>query len=230
MFQTSVFPVPPGAKRTVTLRYSPALPQAGRADRFPLPAEHGQVHVARRSRRSTLRVTIESQDEHQERLQPDARGRDQAARRAARHGHLRGQERGARRPISACSTTSARASSGPAVLSYRPDERRRRLLPAPGQSRDQGRRRRSRPPKTVVFVVDRSGSMSGKKIEQAQEALKFVLNNLREGDLFNIVAYDSEVEIVPARVAAVTTTRPARRRSASSRASTPAAARTSTGR
>ena len=46
----------------------------------------------------------------------------------------------------------------------------------------------------MIFVVDRSGSMSGKKIEQAKEALKFVLNNLREGDLFNIVAYDSAVE------------------------------------
>ena len=51
-----------------------------------------------------------------------------------------------------------------------------------------------RPAKTVVFVVDRSGSMSGKKIEQAKEALKFVLNNLRTGDTFNIVAYDSNVE------------------------------------
>src|SRR6185295_11681140 len=48
-------------------------------------------------------------------------------------------------------------------------------------------------PKTVVFVVDRSGSMSGEKIEQAKGAAKFVLNNLHEGDLFNIVAYDSEI-------------------------------------
>jgi Ca-activated chloride channel family protein len=51
-----------------------------------------------------------------------------------------------------------------------------------------------RPKKTVLFVVDRSGSMSGNKIEQAKGALRFVLNNLRDGDLFNIVAYDSEVE------------------------------------
>jgi Ca-activated chloride channel homolog len=46
----------------------------------------------------------------------------------------------------------------------------------------------------VIFVVDRSGSMSGKKMEQARDALKFVLNNLREKDTFNIVAYDSSVE------------------------------------
>src|SRR5678815_1850627 len=48
--------------------------------------------------------------------------------------------------------------------------------------------------RNVIFVVDRSGSMSGKKIEQAKEALKFTLNNLRTGDMFNIVAYDSAVE------------------------------------
>ncbi len=49
-------------------------------------------------------------------------------------------------------------------------------------------------PKTVVFVIDRSGSMAGKKIEQARKALKSVLNNLRDEDLFNIVVYDDRVE------------------------------------
>ena len=49
-------------------------------------------------------------------------------------------------------------------------------------------------PKTVIFVIDRSGSMAGKKIEQARKALKSVLNNLRDDDLFNIVAYDDRVE------------------------------------
>ena len=36
--------------------------------------------------------------------------------------------------------------------------------------------------------------MSGKKIEQVRAALKYVLNNLRPGDLFNIVAYDDRVD------------------------------------
>ncbi|HBO46307.1 MAG TPA: hypothetical protein DD670_20750 [Planctomycetaceae bacterium] len=81
---------------------------------------------------------------------------------------------------------------GAEVLSYRPsqdDDGYFLLLASPDiKAADQ------KPiPKTVVFVVDRSGSMSGEKIKQAREALKFVLNNLREGDLFNIVAYDSEI-------------------------------------
>lgn len=48
--------------------------------------------------------------------------------------------------------------------------------------------------KTVVFGVDCSGSMSGAKMQQAKDALKFVLNHLRAGDTFNIIAYDSEIE------------------------------------
>jgi Ca-activated chloride channel homolog len=48
--------------------------------------------------------------------------------------------------------------------------------------------------KTVVFTLDRSGSMAGEKLQQAKNALKFVLNNLREGDLFNIVTFDGRVE------------------------------------
>ena len=43
-------------------------------------------------------------------------------------------------------------------------------------------------------MIDRSGSMAGKKIEQVRAALKYVLNNLRQGDLFNIMAYDDQVE------------------------------------
>ena len=46
----------------------------------------------------------------------------------------------------------------------------------------------------MIFVIDRSGSMSGKKIEQVQAALKYVLNNLRQGDLFNVIAYDDQIE------------------------------------
>ena len=48
--------------------------------------------------------------------------------------------------------------------------------------------------KTVLLVVDRSGSMSGQKMEQARESLRFVLNHLHDGDLFNVIAYDSVVE------------------------------------
>jgi Ca-activated chloride channel family protein len=42
-----------------------------------------------------------------------------------------------------------------------------------------------------TFVIDVSGSMAGRKLEQAKKALQLSLRNLIEGDLFNIVAFDS---------------------------------------
>ena len=47
--------------------------------------------------------------------------------------------------------------------------------------------------KDVVFVLDKSGSMSGEKIEQAKEALKFCLNSLNAGDRFGIVTFSTGV-------------------------------------
>jgi len=49
-------------------------------------------------------------------------------------------------------------------------------------------------PKDVVIVFDHSGSMSGKKIDQAKDALRFVLKNLNEKDRFNVIAYNDLVE------------------------------------
>jgi len=49
-------------------------------------------------------------------------------------------------------------------------------------------------PKDLVFVLDRSGSMRGEKIEQAKEALRYILENLNPGDRFAVVAFSDYVE------------------------------------
>ena len=46
--------------------------------------------------------------------------------------------------------------------------------------------------KVFTLIIDRSGSMSGTKIQQAREAADFIVNNLNEGDQFNIVDFSSE--------------------------------------
>lgn len=53
--------------------------------------------------------------------------------------------------------------------------------------------------KKILFVLDTSGSMSGEKIEQAKEALTFCLDNLNEGDMFNIVSFNTEIETFASR-------------------------------
>ncbi|MBN1782898.1 VWA domain-containing protein [bacterium] len=57
--------------------------------------------------------------------------------------------------------------------------------------------------KRMIFVIDRSGSMSGDKIVQAREALKFCVYNLNEGDVFNIIDFDDIItSFKPSPVAA----------------------------
>ncbi len=48
-------------------------------------------------------------------------------------------------------------------------------------------------PKNVVFVLDRSGSMSGDKIQQARDALTFCVNQLNDEDTFEIVTFSDNI-------------------------------------
>ena len=47
--------------------------------------------------------------------------------------------------------------------------------------------------KVFTLIVDRSGSMSGNKIVQARNAAQFIVENLNEGDKFNIVSFSSDI-------------------------------------
>ncbi|XP_037345850.2 inter-alpha-trypsin inhibitor heavy chain H4-like isoform X3 [Pungitius pungitius] len=58
-------------------------------------------------------------------------------------------------------------------------------------------------PKNVVFVIDQSGSMRGRKMQQTRTALIHILGDLAEEDHFGLLTFDSEVfhwklELVPA--------------------------------
>jgi Ca-activated chloride channel family protein len=48
--------------------------------------------------------------------------------------------------------------------------------------------------KDVAFVLDTSGSMAGKKLEQAKKALLFCVENLNEGDRFEVTRFATETE------------------------------------
>lgn len=48
--------------------------------------------------------------------------------------------------------------------------------------------------KDIVFVIDRSGSMKGLKIEQAKNALKYCIERLHEDDRFAVITFATDVE------------------------------------
>ena len=191
LFQTSVFPVPPGAERKVVLNYNQLL----RKDRgltdfmFPLSTAKYTSHAVEKI---DFQIAIESGIDIKNVYSPthtvDIKRSD------AKHAVVT-YSRTNEVPTSdfRLMFDVDKGQVGASVISYKPKEGEDGyflLLASPQVKAPDA----ERPKKTVIFVVDRSGSMSGKKFEQARAALKFVLNNLREGDLFNIVAYDGNVE------------------------------------
>ena len=191
LFQTSVFPVPPGAERKVTLHYNQLLKKdRGLTDfLFPLSTAKYTSHAVEKV---DIQIAIESSIEIKNVYSPTHSV--EIKRPDAKHAIV-SISRVNEVPISDFRLLYDvdQGQVGASVISYKPSasEDGYFLMLASPQIKAADA---ERPKKTVIFVVDRSGSMSGKKFEQARAALKFVLNNLREGDLFNIIAYDGAVE------------------------------------
>jgi len=189
LFQTNVFPIPPGAERKVTLTYNQLLRREKNLTDFLFPLSTAR-YTSQPVEKVSVTISLESATPIKSIYSP-THGIDlqRSDDRHARVTYTRSNE---------IPTADFRllydvqsGKFGASVVSYRPtDDEGYFLLLASPEFGDQT----ERIAKTVVFVVDKSGSMTGKKIEQARAALKFVLNNLHEGDLFNIVAYDSGVE------------------------------------
>ncbi len=54
--------------------------------------------------------------------------------------------------------------------------------------------------KNLICVLDSSGSMSGEKIKQAKEAVRFIINHLDKNDRFSIVDFDDGVQTFAAQI------------------------------
>lgn len=88
------------------------------------------------------------------------------------------------------------ARSGQKVLPANTSQRVYLRISLEGIPLETGERRT---PVNVALVLDRSGSMQGKKIEQAKQAAIMALNRLGSSDIASIVAYNHNVEtLVPA--------------------------------
>lgn len=204
MFKTSVFPIPPGGERRVTLRYTQLCRKTeGVTDfLFPLstakytttPVETIKFRVAIESQLPIKNVYSPTQSVEIKRPDDESAVVSYSAENEIPSSDFR------------LFYDVGKGSVGASVLSYRPGGHEHGEDGEPKSSKQEDgyflllaspeikAADAERPKKTVVFVLDRSGSMSGEKIEQAKGAIKFVLNNLRDGDLFNIIVFDSEIE------------------------------------
>ena len=47
--------------------------------------------------------------------------------------------------------------------------------------------------KNFIYVLDHSGSMAGRKVAQAKEALRYCVQNLNDGDRFNLILFNEDI-------------------------------------
>lgn len=193
MYKTSVFPVPAGEKRTVTLRYTQLCPATdGLADlRIPLatakytsqPIKTLKIRTAITSKEKIGNVYSPTHDVKIERPNDKTVVVNYSAKKTIPSSDYR---------LLFNPSESSKEGLSARVVSYRPNKDEDGyflMLLSPRIQTNQ-----ERIPKTILFVIDKSGSMSGKKVEQARAAMKFVLKNLDEKDLFNIVTYDTTIQ------------------------------------
>lgn len=191
LFRTSVFPIPPGESRRVEIRYVQLLTSLDGLVDLTLPAGPACTHGVKVDELK-IDVRIES-------------NRPLGNVYSATHelGFKRPDEKTARGHFEARDVTktqdvrilfgSKEKEVGISVVSYKPDDGDQGyylLLATPGSSDD----RKPTIGRTLLFVVDRSGSMAGEKMEQTKSALKYMLNSMTEQDTFNIIAFSSDVK------------------------------------
>jgi uncharacterized protein YegL len=191
LFQTSVFPVPPNGESTVQIRYSQLLKKDGGLVDFLLPLGTAK-HSAKPIESLTVTVNVDASAPIRTIYSPTHQV--DISRGAPTHAVVKHVLHGVTNPDDLRLLYSTDSSPvGLNVISYKPDDKEDGyfvLLATPDTRVD----RTSKIAKTMVFVCDRSGSMSGQKIAQVKSALQFMLRQLDAADTFNIVAYDSEVE------------------------------------
>ncbi len=187
-FQASIYPIPPGGERRVELEYSEVLEMDNglveyvyplNTEKFsPRPLEEVVVNVSVRSNEPLKAIYSPSHDVD-------------IVRRGDYNADLGYEEYNVKpdRDFVLYYTVS-QEEIGVNLLSYKPEsggEGFFLLLAAPNVDVD----REEIIAKDVILVLDVSGSMRGEKIEQAKEALSFVLDNLNDEDRFNIVAFST---------------------------------------
>lgn len=196
MFQTEVFPVPPGAERTVSLRYTQLVRRRGSLNDWLLPLSPAKYTctpigtVAIRGRvRSDSKLGNVYSPSHDVEI-------DREDQRVARfefiaNNHVPDSDF---RLMWDTGEDPVQVS----LVPYRPDSDQDGyfMLMIQPQFPEASKVSPSsdRVGKNVVLVLDRSGSMRGEKIDQARSAARRVIERLRRRDRFNVITYDSKVE------------------------------------
>ncbi|MHA2620864.1 MAG: VIT domain-containing protein [bacterium JZ-2024 1] len=183
-----IFPVPPGEERTLEVRWTGILPREGSEFRITLPLK---MSLAGISERISVRVHIYSENPLTTVYSPvDG---VHIVRDTSRSAVLRYEATGDRAPtIWKALFSTTRDPLDITVIPYRDtgEDGYALLIISPGLPEDE-----SYTPKNFILIADVSGSMAGDKLRNLKEGGRFILHNLRAGDYFNIIAFESRVRL-----------------------------------
>ncbi len=193
MFQTQVFPVPAGAERTVSLRYTQLCKRSGSLNDWVLPlaptkftcSPIGQVVIRGRIRgdQKLGNVYSPSHDVEIDRDGDKVVRFEYSAKSKVPNKDFRMLWDSGDKPVQLSVVTHRPDSDqdGYFMLMIQPQ------LPEPPAGY-------AKSGKNVILVMDKSGSMRGEKIEQARRASRYVVERLKSRDRFTLINYDSKVE------------------------------------
>ncbi|MHC4225294.1 MAG: VIT domain-containing protein, partial [Planctomycetota bacterium] len=190
VFRARVFPIEPGQDLTIRLSFQQVLLEsAGTVElRYPLAKERMQ---ARNVESISIQVTVESSADLKTIYCPSHGVKIQ--REGARHAAVSFEDSGrAQKRDFLLYMGRSPEAVGFSLLSHRPAAERGTFLAILAPAARVGKEVVL--PKDVLYVLDTSGSMEGKKLAQAQAALAFGIRNLREKDRFNVISFSSGVK------------------------------------
>ncbi|MFO1022261.1 MAG: VIT domain-containing protein [Planctomycetales bacterium] len=191
-YQTNVFPIPAQGTRKVEIRYGQLLKKDQGLTDVAIPlagARHGRHALEKLAIEVQLETTQPLKSIYSSTHSPDIKRTDD------RHATCKLEMTQVENPQDfRLLFSTASGGVGLSLAGYRPEEGDEGYFLLLADPEFGSGANVPHVPKTMVYVLDRSGSMSGEKIKQAREALKFLVERLQPGDTFNIVAYDSEIE------------------------------------
>jgi Ca-activated chloride channel homolog len=192
--QARVFPIPPGGSRKIELEYSQVLPVENGLIRYVYPLAP-EKFSARPLEEVSVRVEVRSREAMHALYSPTHQDRIYVERDGDYHAVV-GYEEADVLPDQDFELvyTVSQEDVGLNLLTYREsadvlsgEDGFFLLLAAPTVKV----KKEQVIPRDVILVLDTSGSMGGEKIEQAQEALAYVLEHLNEEDRFNVIAFST---------------------------------------
>ena len=189
--QARVFPIGPNENREVVITYQQVLPLENGLVRYVYPLDTERFS-AQPLEQASIRVAVQSADPVRavyspshpiavDRSDPQHFTAGWEARDVLPNANFELVYTVSANPIGLNVLSAWDATAGEGTMM---------LLISPGIVTDQ-----PAVPKDVVLVLDTSGSMEGEKLEQAREALSYVLDNLAAGDRFAVVEFSTGVRM-----------------------------------